>query len=169
MQPSPAGIIVIAINFGWGVVEVEYLEKLNQKKAEIQKIIKHKQELLSHSIMETTDELSAYDQHPADSASETFEREKDHGLLELYELELEKVNDALDRFNDGKYGICDTCGQAIEPRRLERMVNTTLCYKCARDRQDHFRGPAEEDITADHAMADRGEDYTIAGYDIYDE
>lgn len=148
---------------------MNYGERLKDKKAEIQKIIQHKQELLSHSMMETTDELSAYDQHPADNASETFEREKDHGLLELYELELEKVNDALERYQEGKYGICDTCGQPIEPGRLERIVNTTLCYKCARERQDHFRGPAEEDITADHAMADRGEAFTIAGYDIYDE
>ncbi|MGE5391011.1 MAG: TraR/DksA C4-type zinc finger protein [Deltaproteobacteria bacterium] len=148
---------------------MDYLGKLNDKKDEIEKIIRHKQELLSHSLMETTDELSAYDQHPADSASETYEREKDHGLLELYELELEKVNDALERYQEGKYGICDTCGQPIEPRRLQRMVNTTLCYKCALERQDHFRGPAEEDITADHAMADRGEAFTIAGYDIYDE
>jgi len=168
MELSPVGNNRSIYYIGWGVI-VDYLQKLNDKKAEIQKIIKHKQELLSHSLMETTDELSAYDQHPADIASETYEREKDHGLLELYEFELEKVNDALERYQEGKFGICDTCGQMIEPRRLERMVNTTLCFKCASARQDHFRGPAEEDITADHAMADRGEDLTIAGYDIYDE
>lgn len=148
---------------------MDRLEQLNQKKQEIQQIIKRKQEWLANSLMETTNELSAYDQHPADIASETYEREKDHGLLELMELELEKVNDALERYYEGKYGICDTCGQPIEPKRLERMIDTTLCFQCAKKRQDHFRGPAEEDITADHAMADRGEAFTIAGYDFYDE
>ncbi len=114
---------------------MDQLEKLNSRKQEIEEIIKARRERLMDSYMEVSSDLSAYDQHPADMGSEWFEREKDQGILELMEFELEKVNEALDKYRQGKYGICESCGGIIEPERLERLVNTTICARCARSRQ----------------------------------
>ncbi len=142
--------------------------KLLDKKRDLEKIIAQKKDNLMIPMTESTDELSMYDQHPADAASDLYEREKDAGLLELMELELQKTNDALNRYENGQYGICSICGGPIEPKRLERLLNTTQCVQCALKTRDNFTRPAEEDITFPGAMSDRGETLEIAGYDLYD-
>ncbi|KUG02487.1 dnak suppressor protein [hydrocarbon metagenome] len=147
---------------------MDFKSKLLDKKRELEQVIARKKDDLMIPLTESTDELSMYDQHPADIASELYEREKDAGLLEMMELELQKLNDALYRYENGQYGICSICGSQIEPKRLERVLNTTLCIQCARKTRDDFNRPAEEDITFTGAMSDRGETLEIAGYDFYD-
>lgn len=48
------------------------------------------------------------------------------------EVELARVDAALERLAEGEYGCCVTCGGAIEPRRLEFDPATPLCLGCAR-------------------------------------
>lgn len=147
---------------------MDYLSRLMAKKEQIEQIIKTKHEDLAVPLTESVNELSLYDQHPADIGSELYEREKDSGLLELLELEMEKINDAINRYNAGKYGICEMCGQAIEEARLERLINTTLCANCANQAQDKFIRPEEEKLINPGSMADRGEAFPIAGYEFYE-
>ena len=66
-------------------------------------------------------ELSDYDQHPADTASETFEREKDLSILEQLENELAELQAALERVDAGTYGIDEETGQPIDPARLDAL------------------------------------------------
>ena len=142
-------------------------KKLMAKKQELEELINSKRETFSIPLMEASDELSFYDQHPADVASDLWEREKDAGILELLELELEKVDQALARHDSGQYGICELCGQAIEAQRLDTLVNTTRCAKCARSVEENAQVSPE--IIADHSMADRGESFQVAGYEFYEE
>jgi DnaK suppressor protein len=48
------------------------------------------------------------------------------------EVELARIDSALERLADGEYGYCVTCGEAIEPRRLELDPAIPLCLGCAR-------------------------------------
>jgi RNA polymerase-binding transcription factor len=48
------------------------------------------------------------------------------------EVELARIDAALERLSGGEYGFCVTCGQAIEPKRLELDPSTPLCLGCAR-------------------------------------
>ena len=98
-----------------------------------------------HEIMERTSissdieqvtELSTYDDHPADLASETFEREKDLALEGNIQDLLDKVNTALEKIEDGTYGLCDSCGVEINPNRLEALPWASLCLNC----QDRLEG-----------------------------
>ena len=66
-------------------------------------------------------ELTHYDQHPADQASETFEREKDLSILERLENDLAEIEAALQRVDDGTYGIDEVTGKPIDPERLAAM------------------------------------------------
>ena len=66
-------------------------------------------------------ELADYDQHPADSASDTAEREKDLGILEQLERELVELQAALERIDNGTYGIDENTGEPIDPARLEAI------------------------------------------------
>jgi RNA polymerase-binding transcription factor DksA len=66
-------------------------------------------------------ELADYDQHPADTASETFEREKDLSILEQLENELAELQAALERVDAGTYGIDENTGEPIDPARLDAL------------------------------------------------
>jgi RNA polymerase-binding transcription factor DksA len=76
---------------------------------------------LGESESEQVGELSHYDQHPADQASETFEREKDLSILEGLETELAEIEAALTRLDDGTYGIDEVTGAPIDPERLDAL------------------------------------------------
>lgn len=45
--------------------------------------------------------------------------------------EIEELEAALDRVEQGTYGQCERCGAWIEPERLEALPTTTLCANCA--------------------------------------
>jgi RNA polymerase-binding transcription factor DksA len=56
---------------------------------------------------------------PADQGSETFEREKDLAILEQLERDLAEIEAALQRLDDGTYGIDEVTGTPIPRERLE--------------------------------------------------
>jgi RNA polymerase-binding transcription factor DksA len=58
---------------------------------------------------------------PADSGSETFEREKDLAILEQLEAELAELQAALERVDAGTYGIDEVSGEPIDPARLDAI------------------------------------------------
>jgi RNA polymerase-binding transcription factor DksA len=66
-------------------------------------------------------ELADYDQHPADSGSDTFEREKDLSILDGLEAELAEIEAAIERIDHGTYGIDEVTGAPIDPDRLEAV------------------------------------------------
>lgn len=146
--------------------QIDYYQALLSRKQDIEEQIARRRDILQMPMSEYMDELSLYDQHPGDAASDTYEREKEMGLLEMLEFELEKVNDALMHYQNGTYGVCEQCGQPIEPARLQRVVNTTLCARCAQQHSHNYTRPAEEGVIPPGRMYDTA--FDIAGYD-YDE
>jgi RNA polymerase-binding transcription factor DksA len=76
---------------------------------------------LDQEEADQTGELTHYDQHPADQASETFEREKDLSILERLEADLAEIEAALQRVDDGTYGLDEVTGEPIDPERLEAL------------------------------------------------
>lgn len=79
---------------------------------------------------ERATELSSYEDHPADLASETFEREKDLAIAESVESLLNQVETAIEKVDRGTYGICDACGRPIKKARLQALPFATLCLEC---------------------------------------
>ncbi|HUT73537.1 MAG TPA: TraR/DksA C4-type zinc finger protein [Armatimonadota bacterium] len=75
-------------------------------------------------------ELSGYDDHPADMASETFEKEKDQAMLEGIHHSLARVRNALAKVKRGTYGKCDNCSRQIGLQRLRALPHATLCVEC---------------------------------------
>jgi len=76
---------------------------------------------------EATSEFGGYDQHPADMASETFERAKDFSILIGMAAKIADIDRALERLAAGNYGICEACGQPIGVARLEASPATRFC------------------------------------------
>jgi len=70
----------------------------------------------------------------AEAGSSTSERERDLSIAGNLRDLIEKVQGAIARIDDGGYGRCEVCGEAIEPERLEALPYTTLCLDDARRR-----------------------------------
>ena len=65
-----------------------------------------------------------------EEATESFELEKRLALEKQIRTHLVEVEHALDKFEKGTYGLCDSCGQAIVPDRLEALPQASLCLNC---------------------------------------
>lgn len=76
---------------------------------------------------EDTGELSGMDEHVADVASDTLEREIDLSLFHAVEADLAAVDAALARVADGSYGRCETCRIQIGDARLRALPAATRC------------------------------------------
>jgi RNA polymerase-binding transcription factor DksA len=85
----------------------------------------------SESENASISELASNDQHQGDIGTETFEREKDFSLLEQLESEINDLDAALRKIDEGTYGRCEVCGREIEPERLEAMPGTRTCREHA--------------------------------------
>lgn len=78
-----------------------------------------------------TDEMTdIVDQHPADAATEIFEREKNLTLVRTLQESLQTVNEALHKFDTGTYGRCEECGEPIPENRLRALPAATHCIAC---------------------------------------
>jgi DnaK suppressor protein len=66
----------------------------------------------------------------ADAAAVTAERTERLGLVDTLKGQLDEVYRALERIEDGTYGVCDRCGREIPPARLEARPESTLCVDC---------------------------------------
>ncbi|MEH7252915.1 TraR/DksA C4-type zinc finger protein [Neobacillus niacini] len=66
-------------------------------------------------------ELTSYDNHFADTATELEEREKQGVLHVTANKLLEEVNEALERINTGTYGVCVDTGETISFERLKAL------------------------------------------------
>jgi RNA polymerase-binding transcription factor DksA len=96
--------------------------------------------LRSESEQENLSELSAAAQHQADLGTETFDRERDLSILEQVEAELDDVEHALVRLENGTYGLCEACGRPIDDARLEAQPATRFCVddQAAAEREARF-------------------------------
>lgn len=74
-------------------------------------------------------DLSSADQHPADMGTEVFDEEEQLSVRLSIEGELAGVDHAIQRVQDGTYGICEMCGQPIGDDRLAALPSARLCVR----------------------------------------
>jgi RNA polymerase-binding protein DksA len=65
-----------------------------------------------------------------EEATETAEMENRMALEQRLVDQLAGVDYALSKFEQGTYGICESCGQPIDLGRLEALPQATLCMEC---------------------------------------
>ncbi|HEY3556651.1 MAG TPA: TraR/DksA family transcriptional regulator [Kribbella sp.] len=71
----------------------------------------------------------------ADVGSTTLERYHELSLANNARDMLNQIEFALTRIDDGTYGVCDNCGNAIGKGRLQAFPRATLCVSC-KERQE---------------------------------
>ena len=68
--------------------------------------------------------------HVADDATEVFTRERNLALRSNAQDLLAQVDAAIQRLDEGRYGVCARCGQEIAPDRLEALPYAIYCITC---------------------------------------
>ncbi len=77
-----------------------------------------------------------------EEATEALELEKRLVLERRVKEQTVGVEHALHKFEEGTYGFCDSCGQPIDPERLEAIPEASLCIKCKAQQAKNARGKA---------------------------
>ncbi len=80
-------------------------------------------------------ESIGYSNHMADDATNAFDQAVDVALKRKIEASLEEIKRALSKFDDGTYGICETCGGRIDRARLEVLPQARHCLDCQTRRE----------------------------------
>ena len=75
-----------------------------------------------------------------EEAAESLELEKRLALEKRIREQLAEVEHALQKFQEGTYGLCDSCGQPIDPARLEALPQASLCLNCKAQQTKDAKG-----------------------------
>jgi DnaK suppressor protein len=73
----------------------------------------------------------AFDENFADSGQVAAEQGENRALIGSLQEHLNDVEHALAKLDDGRYGVCESCGKQIGEPRLEAMPATRYCIDCA--------------------------------------
>ncbi len=82
-------------------------------------------------IVEASDSANTDDEHDPEGATIAFERQHVAALLGQARGQLDSIDAALRRLDEGRYGRCERCGQPIAPERLAARPTATRCVSCA--------------------------------------
>lgn len=104
---------------------------LVEERERVSAALGHLHESNSTSLEDETEE-ETYDNHLADAATATLNREIDYTLEENSEQVLGSIDDALGRIEAGTFGTCVRCGKPIAEERLEAIPYATRCIDCQR-------------------------------------
>lgn len=86
-------------------------------------------EIADYGEADSISEFSAQNQHSADLGTDAFERSKDLSILASLDDQLRELERALERLERGTYGLCEACGEAILPARMEALPATRFCLR----------------------------------------
>lgn len=108
---------------------LEYFRELLNKKLE---------ELLAEADKTVVDMSDSKEEHFADPTDRASHETDRNFLLRVKDRERKltaKVKEALERIDNGEYGICEVCGGKISEKRLEARPVTTYCIECKKEEE----------------------------------
>ena len=73
---------------------------------------------------------SVYSVHMADAGTDSFEQEKNYNLMSRESDYYKNLEVALERIDDGTFGMCNICEDLIPEERMIEGPNATKCVKC---------------------------------------
>ena len=91
-------------------------------------------DIKAHQVAEDGDDLDpergGVGNHLADDANQTAEQETMLTIESNIQRQIDQVNEAIARLDEGTYGICANCGKPISAARLEARPSSIYCIDC---------------------------------------
>lgn len=104
-------------------------EALIGQRAELADQLQAEAQAFSSSESEIATEIRS-DENPAEAGSATFEREKHLSIANNVQDLIVKSSKALEKIDQGSYGICESCGKPISADRLKALPHAVMCIEC---------------------------------------
>jgi DnaK suppressor protein len=110
------------------------------------KILKQMLEIRRKEVVRQLEALMSgegvvYDTDPVqdegDRSVKDHESDLDLALVEMKSRIVKEIDEALIKLEEGRYGICESCGAEISPARLKAMPFARYCIAC-QNGQDFF-------------------------------
>jgi RNA polymerase-binding protein DksA len=114
-------------------VDPETTERLHKELVEEREQLREQLRDLGVNPDDPTSLELQFDQGFADSAQITAERNRVLSIAQGLRANLDDVEHALRRMDDGTYGTCERCGREIALERLEAVPFARLCIECKRE------------------------------------
>jgi len=109
----------------------KYRKMLLKKREELIGEVKYLQgETLNKSQREAAGDLSSYSIHPADQATDTYDRQLSIDLASSEGRIIRDIDAALKKIKEKTFGACETCGKRINAGRLKILPYALHCFKC---------------------------------------
>ncbi|MFC4617274.1 transcriptional regulator [Camelliibacillus cellulosilyticus] len=127
-------------------------ERLLRRKTELEEELDFNNEFgmeIPYATSTSSGELSQYDNHPADSGTALFEREKDMVLRKMAHEELNDIYAALQKFEEGTYGLDEETGEPIPLERLETLPTARTTKEHSPNQAINHDRPIEEKVIAE--------------------
>ncbi len=102
----------------------------------------------------------------ADFALDSVQDEISSQLAEIESRELARIEKALQRMDEGLYGICEYCGCSIPMARLKVLPYATLCVKCQREAELEGEAQERREVDWSRILDSNGTDNDITINDI---
>lgn len=97
-------------------------ERLERERTRVGELIAELQgEGLDQEQADQSGDIASFDTNQEDQGAEMVEREKDLAILERLESDLAEIEAALQRLDEGTYGVDEVTGEPIDPARLDAL------------------------------------------------
>jgi DnaK suppressor protein len=120
----------------------------------LRRMLEERRTEIHQKLRAIREEIPSYQDEVRDSEEQSvtdFAQEMDFALMEMKAQTLIRIDEALQRVDQGTYGTCDECGQDIAAARLSAVPFALLCIDCqAREEAQAEEGRAQ---TAGRALA----------------
>jgi DnaK suppressor protein len=119
------------------------MPKLTKKKLEFfKKLLNERIDELLNQANETVSGMTSHKENlpdPSDRATLESDRNFTLRILDRERKLIGKIKEALERIEQGTYGICEECGEEISTERLKARPVTTLCIDCKKTQETEER------------------------------
>jgi RNA polymerase-binding transcription factor len=109
-------------------------------------LLKQRQELLSEAEQTLSSKITAEKESFPDPTDQAVAELDSNFMLRLRGREqklLKKIDEAIARIDGGTYGVCESCGNQINIKRLEARPVTTLCIECKTEQEEAEKRQAD--------------------------
>ena len=86
-----------------------------------------------YNALKNSGKLASGDIGDTDLGTELSDQDISLKLAFMENRELADIDRALSRIKNGTYGICESCGQVIEAKRVAAIPEANLCLECQTD------------------------------------
>jgi RNA polymerase-binding protein DksA len=104
-----------------------------QQQSDVERLELARQEILEDVANLQTDLKNMAEPSADEADADAYEREKTWALVQSLQRKVESIDQAIRLAQKGVYGVCQSCGERIDPARLEILPEATLCLPCKRE------------------------------------